>query len=697
MAKLTLSPIGSFSQSAITTINQNMDDIETALEKTLSRDGTTPNQMTADLDLNGNDVLNVDNLDISGSLTIGGEVVIPDDITAGTAAEILTAIKTVDGSGSGLDADMVDGLHASAFLPGLRTSDYAGADESARIAAMFAANPTQPYAYKSDTHFGIIRETFPLNYQGTEALLVTQKRHTTDLGAQVAVPSVVFQQIIDADGVVTAASDISETIWSGVFSATTKTGDGSAHTYTGTGELHEVGPGGYNELGLFQGEATNISSTRGSISGLEVLIKDGTSGVSNFDTRMYGAASRLNRRNAGIRRSDNFVAASEGTQPVNSAFTINQVAGASPGGYQRYIDFSLAPAPITGQAILLPNNTSLAWQDSGGTGRPTVFLSGTNEVYIAAATTTGRVSFGNSDFEKQFSILSVDNAVNNVVVSGGTTGNSPTLSVEGETNVGLTVSTKGTGNLVVNTNSTEAIRIDSSQAVLKGTTTARTIGNSNATTAAVQVHGANNNGSAAEIARWTNDANPAQLFLFKSRGTAVGTRGIVSSGDALGWISFAGDDGTNGPTGAIVKAEVDATPGAGDMPGRLLFMTTSDGASSPSERLRIDSNGFATVTGSIGRGAPVTKTADFTVATTENWLINNKAAATCTVTLPAAASFTGREIMITNYQAFTVVSASSNVIPQVGGSASTAILAATAGKWATLVSNGTNWVIMQSN
>ena len=33
-----------------------------------------------------------------------------------TAAQILTAIKTVDGSGSGLDADLLDGQHASAFL-----------------------------------------------------------------------------------------------------------------------------------------------------------------------------------------------------------------------------------------------------------------------------------------------------------------------------------------------------------------------------------------------------------------------------------------------------------------------------------------------------------------------------------------------------------------------------------------------------
>jgi hypothetical protein len=103
------------------------------------------------------------------------------------------------------------------------------------------------------------------------------------------------------------------------------------------------------------------------------------------------------------------------------------------------------------------------------------------------------------------------------------------------------------------------------------------------------------------------------------------------------------------------------------------------------------------VSGSIGFGAPVTKTADFTVAVTDHWLINNKSGSSCTVTLPSAASFTRRQIKITNYQAQTVVSASSNVVPITGGAAGTAILAATAGKWATMVSDGTNWVVTEAN
>lgn len=99
----------------------------------------------------------------------------------------------------------------------------------------------------------------------------------------------------------------------------------------------------------------------------------------------------------------------------------------------------------------------------------------------------------------------------------------------------------------------------------------------------------------------------------------------------------------------------------------------------------------------LGTSAPATKTANFTVASNEYWLINNKTGSSCVVTLPAASSNIGRQLVIKTLQAQTVVSASSNVVPIGSTTAGTAILAATAGKWATLVSDGSNWVIMQSN
>jgi hypothetical protein len=94
-------------------------------------------------------------------------------------------------------------------------------------------------------------------------------------------------------------------------------------------------------------------------------------------------------------------------------------------------------------------------------------------------------------------------------------------------------------------------------------------------------------------------------------------------------------------------------------------------------------------------GAPVTKTANFTVAAGETWLINNKSGSSCTVTLPAPSTNVGRVLHLQNYQAQTLVSASSNVVPLVGGSAGTAILEAVAGNTCTLVSDGTNWLMTQ--
>ena len=105
----------------------------------------------------------------------------------------------------------------------------------------------------------------------------------------------------------------------------------------------------------------------------------------------------------------------------------------------------------------------------------------------------------------------------------------------------------------------------------------------------------------------------------------------------------------------------------------------------------------ASITAAINAAssAPVTKTADFTVADNETWIINNKSGSTCTVTLPTASAWTGRELTFKNLQAQTLVSASSNVVLIDGTVAGTAILLAVVGNWATMVSDGTNWVIMQ--
>jgi hypothetical protein len=84
----------------------------------------------------------------------------------------------------------------------------------------------------------------------------------------------------------------------------------------------------------------------------------------------------------------------------------------------------------------------------------------------------------------------------------------------------------------------------------------------------------------------------------------------------------------------------------------------------------------------------------YSVAATDSCV---RFSATCTVTLPAASSFTGRIIRMFNLGAFAVSSASSNVVQVATGTTGTLILPATASKWADLQSDGANWYITASN
>lgn len=122
------------------------------------------------------------------------------------------------------------------------------------------------------------------------------------------------------------------------------------------------------------------------------------------------------------------------------------------------------------------------------------------------------------------------------------------------------------------------------------------------------------NGSAATEATQSltraNGANSAGpiLFLNKSRGTISAPTTVVASGDDIGRIVFSGSDSANFSNGAEISAQVDGTPGAGDMPGRLLFSTTADGATLPTERMRISSTGLVTIAGDATVSGKVTAT-----------------------------------------------------------------------------------------
>lgn len=140
---------------------------------------------------------------------------------------------------------------------------------------------------------------------------------------------------------------------------------------------------------------------------------------------------------------------------------------------------------------------------------------------------------------------------------------------------------------VGNNGATEAMRIANAGNVLVGYTTPVAAGGS--ITPAIQLHATGATGYG--VYRWSADTGATQIQANKSRGAAIGTRGIVSSGDNLLNFNASGDDGTNFVIAASISFAVDGTPGTNDMPGRIVFNTTADGASSVTERMRIDNAG----------------------------------------------------------------------------------------------------------
>ena len=130
------------------------------------------------------------------------------------------------------------------------------------------------------------------------------------------------------------------------------------------------------------------------------------------------------------------------------------------------------------------------------------------------------------------------------------------------------------GSLGLYASGSERARIDSSGRLLVGTT-------------------ANIRGSKLQVLSTGNDHQSlvggnqiAQFELCRSSDSAGGA-GLVADGNVIARIECLGNDGSAYRAAARIEAVVDGTPGASDMPGRLVFSTTADGAASPTEALRI--------------------------------------------------------------------------------------------------------------
>ena len=271
-------------------------------------------------------------------------------------------------------------------------------------------------------------------------------------------------------------------------------------------------------------------------------------------------------------------------------------------------------------------------------------------------------------------VAATASAVNEVTLTNAAAGAAPSLSATGnDTNISLNLVAKGTG--VVQAGGVPVATTTGAQTLTNKTLTAPVISTISNTGTLTLPSSTDTLVGRATTDTLTNKTLTAPVMTAPALGTPA-------SGALTNCTGLPIATGVSG-LAALVAAFL-AAPSSANL-GAMLTDETGSG-------LNVF-NTQPTITG-LRRAAPVTKVADFTLADAEDFIINNKPAAACVVTLPAAASYSGRVVTFKTVQAFAINSASSNVVPRAGGAAGTAIVSGTAGNWAELVSDGSNWVIM---
>jgi hypothetical protein len=289
----------------------------------------------------------------------------------------------------------------------------------------------------------------------------------------------------------------------------------------------------------------------------------------------------------------------------NNAGTVNTASD------NAFVGYNTGAANTSGTNNTAVGSQALATNISGSNntavGYTTLLVStGSNNTGVGGGTyplaTLANNTTGGSNTAVGTSALSSNSTGSSNICFGKDSGSALTTG-SNNTIIGSIAGTAGLADtVIIGAGTTERLRIDSSGRLLVGTSTARSNFNNTTDTTRLQIEGTDAATSSFSLVCNNGGGVPvASIHLAKSASGSIGSTTAVSNNWDLGDIRFSGSDGTEFVQAASIACEVDGTPGANDMPGRLVFSTTADGASSPTERMRIRNTGtiYARGNGSV--------------------------------------------------------------------------------------------------
>ena len=209
---------------------------------------------------------------------------------------------------------------------------------------------------------------------------------------------------------------------------------------------------------------------------------------------------------------------------------------------------------------------------------------GSNERVRITSNGDVRVGGGSpATFGSGTTVLETYNA-NTYVANLVTSGTHQLQMIASQTHGATSIGTRSNHNLSLTTNDTNRVTITTT-----GKATFTTPGGDDA----ILIKGDNYTSVRVQSAR-DSASDHAMFQMLGSRGTNASPT-IVQSGDTLGTLSARGYDGNSYASSSNINFGVDGTPGDGDMPGRITFSTAADGSESPTERMRIQANGYINI------------------------------------------------------------------------------------------------------